>query len=203
MSKHPIQIAAMIAALRSAKTPSAERTATAAVSVTVLPPFTAVCEKLLRRTQLPTFKTGEELAVDTLHDALPALRRGACPSLNNAGLLRWLSTAAHRRLIDAYRTRCGTSYADIVDVLEAVHAGNRWWAVGGEYDEEVQAFPHAYADAVAALPAHLRAVWQLIVEQDVPVIEVAAELGVDRTTVWRRVNAARALLASQLASFAR
>ena len=203
MSKHPIQVAAMIAALRAAKTPSAERTATAAVYVTVLPTFTTVCNKLLLRTQLRTFKTAEDLAVDTLNDALPALRRGACPSLNNAGLMRWLSTAAHRRLIDGYRTRSGASDADIADVLEAVHASNHWWVVGAEYDDEVQAFRQAYTSAVAALPAHLRAAWQLIVEEDAPAHVAAAALGIDRTTVWRRVNASRARLATRLAPFAR
>ena len=93
--------------------------------------------------------------------------------------------------------------ADIADVLEAVHASNHWWVVGAEYDDEVQAFRQAYTSAVAALPAHLRAAWQVIVEEDAPAHVAAAALGIDRTTVWRRVNVSRARLATRLAPFAR
>ena len=76
----------MLAALRAACTPDATAAATADVYVAVLPPLTRVCDRLLDRTALSTWKTAEDLAEDTLVDTLPLLQRGACLDVQNSSV---------------------------------------------------------------------------------------------------------------------
>ncbi|HYW50753.1 MAG TPA: hypothetical protein VE861_09115, partial [Gemmatimonadaceae bacterium] len=151
----------------------------------------------------PTYKTAQDLAADTLNDALPALQRGACPTLHHGGLLRWLSTAAHRRLIDGLRSRCGVDEGELAAIVEALYQCNSGGPFGDDDNDELRAFSIAYLDAVAALPVHQRDAWQLVVEQELTPLAAAAALQVHRTTVWRNKEAARAQLATRLAPFAR
>jgi len=193
----------MLATLRAARTPEAQRATSGAVFTAVLPSFTRTCTKLLRETHLSTYKTAEDLAIDTLTDALPALQRGACPALHNGGLLRWLSTAAHRRLIDGERSRCGIDDAELAAILEALYTRDSGGQFSADDQDTLCAFYTAYLDALAALPEHQRAAWYLVVEQELAPHAAAAALQVHRTTVWRNVEAARTCLATQLAPFAR
>lgn len=203
VSHSPIQLAAMLATLRAARTPEAQRAATGAVFTAVLPSFTRTCAKLLRDTRLPTYKTAQDLAVDTLTDALPALQRGACPALHHGGLLRWLSTSAHRRLIDGLRSRCGIDDSELAAVLQALYERNSDGRFSGDDHDELRAFYNAYLNAVAELPKHQRAAWHLVVEQELTPHAAAAALQIHRTTVWRNVEAARSCLGTRLAPFAR
>ena len=204
MSHRPIHLAAMLATLRAARTPAAMAAATADVYVAVLPSFTRVCDRLLDRPALTSWKTGEDLAEDTLVDALPALQRGACPHVHDGGLLRWLAAAARCDLVDAARRTGGTSDDDIVDVLRATHARNAASAGTDVHPSPShRAFRVAYARALAALPPTQHAAWELVVEQEAPLRVAASALGVVHTTVLRRVRQARAHLVSHLAPFAR
>ena len=69
MSNTPAQLGAMLAA----RTPQAKTAAVADVNVVTLSTVTRVCERLLDRTAILTWKTADYVAQDVLIDALPSL----------------------------------------------------------------------------------------------------------------------------------
>ena len=203
---HPTPpLAALVARLTSATTPTAVAAAQSSLYDAVLPAHVRTCTALVQRAHGDVWPSGEDLAQDTLVDALPQLRRGGCPNVRGDGLLRWLNVIAQRRLhLQASRHTTGTM-RDIADVLLGTAAQNGGAADAHEDDAlvEREALLRVYRRALAQMPETLATTWVVVVEQETPMILAASALGVHRETVRRRVAAARAHLATHLRSFAR
>jgi DNA-directed RNA polymerase specialized sigma24 family protein len=198
-------LAALVARLTSATTPTAVAAAQSSLYDAVLPAHVRTCTALVQRAHGDVWPSGEDLAQDTLVDALPQLRRGGCPNVRGNGLLRWLNVVAQRRLhAVASRHTTGTVH-DIADVLLGTAARNSGATVSLDNDARVEreALMHVYRRALAQMPEAQATTWITVVEQETPVMTAATALGVHRDTVRRRVAAARAHLAVQLQSFAR
>lgn len=203
---HPTPpLAALVARLTSASTPSAVAAAQGMLYDAVLPAHVRTCTALVQRAHGDVWPSGEDLAQDTLVDALPQLRRGGCPNVRGDGLLRWLHVIAQRRLhLVASRHTTGTML-DIADVLLGTAAQNSGAAGPPDDDAHIEreALLRRYRRALAQMPEAQATTWIVVVEQETPVMLAATALGVHRDTVRRRVAAARAHLATQLQSFAR
>lgn len=199
------RLAALVARLTSARTPTAVAAAQGILYDAVLPAHVRTCTSLVQRAHGDVWPSGEDLAQDTLVDALPQLRRGGCPNVRGDGLLRWLNVIAQRRLhAVASRHTTGTA-RDIADVLLGTAAHNTGAAQLPEDDAgtEREALMRVYRHALDLLPEEQASTWVVVVEQETPVMLAATALGVHRETVRRRVAAARAHLATHLQSFAR
>ena len=205
MSAPTPRLAALVARLTSARTPSAVAAAQGILYDAVLPAHIRTCTALVQRAHGDVWPSGEDLAQDTLVDALPQLRRGACPNVRGDGLLRWLHVIAQRRLhAVASRHTTGTVH-DIVGVLRGTASHNTGAAAPPDDDAhaEREALLRVYQRALAQLPEAQATTWLVVVEQETPVMLAATALGVHRETVRRRVAAARAHLVKHLQSFAR
>ena len=207
MAHCTIRIELMIHSLRTARTTEAVNVAAGFLYESIIPLLTPCCDRVLSRTRYLSWRTAEDLASETLVAAIPALRDGRCPDVSNGGLLKFLVTVARRDVLDEFRHegrnwRCDTD----TSLLEAaaIRTSN------SRCDDNVDAFsadstatfPAAYEVAVATLPSILRDTWRLVVEQETPMLQAAAQLGINRATVWRRVQSARALMAEHLQHFA-
>jgi len=209
MSDSSLRLADLLAAFTAARSRAETDTAASALYVATLPPFTRICVGVLQRAPVALWQSADDLAEDTLVDALPALQRGACPDASKHGLLRWLAAAASRRLITAARRQQGVTEDDVANVLSGTHASNA--AVPGclvhtDAAEDSRAARHvafhtAYEAALTALPPRLCTTWRLVVEGQSPQIDAAAELGMHRCTVRRRVEETRTHLAVHLDEF--
>lgn len=205
MSHHTPRLAALVARLTSARTPSAVAAAQGALYDTVLPAHVRTCTALVQRAHGDVWPSGEDLAQDTLVDALPRLRRGGCPAIRGDGLLRWLNVIAQRRLHAVASRHTTGTVRDIADVLLGTAAHNAGDATLHDDDVRIEreALMRVYWRALAQLPDEQATTWVVVVEQETPMMLAATALGVHRETVRRRVAAARAHLATQLQSFAR
>ncbi len=203
---HPTPpLAALVARLTSASTPSAIAAAQGILYDAVLPAHVRTCTALVQRAHGDVWPSGEDLAQDTLVDALPQLRRGGCPNVRGDGLLRWLNVIAQRRLhLVASRHTTGTM-RDIADVLLGTASHNTGAAEPPDDEGHIEreALLRMYRRALAHMPETLVTTWVVVVEQETPMMLAATALGVHRETVRRRIAAARAHLAAQLRSFAR
>lgn len=203
---HPTPpLAALVARLTSARTPSAVAAAQGILYDAVLPAHVRTCTALVQRAHGDVWPSGEDLAQDTLVDALPQLRRGACPNVRGDRLLRWLNVIAQRRLhAVASRHTTGTAH-DIANVLLGTAAHNTGDEELPDDDARIEhdALLRVYRRALAQLPEEQATTWVVVVEQETPMMLAATALGVHRETVRRRVAAARAQLATHLQSFAR
>ena len=199
------RLAALVARLTSARTPTAVVAAQGALYDAVLPAHVRTCTALVQRAHGDVWPSGEDLAQDTLVDALPQLRRGGCPNVRSDGLLRWLNVIAQRRLHAVASRHTTGTVRDITDVLLGTAAQNSGAAEALEDHSLVkrEALLRVYRRALAQLPEAQASTWVVVVEQETPVMLAATALGVHRETVRRRVAAARAHLATHLRSFAR
>lgn len=199
------RLAALVARLTSARTPTAVVAAQGALYDAVLPAHVRTCTALVQRAHGDVWPSGEDLAQDTLVDALPQLRRGGCPNVRGDGLLRWLNVIAQRRLHAVASRHTTGTVRDITDVLLGTAAQNSGAAEALEDHSlvEREALLRVYRRALAHMPETLATTWVVVVEQETPMILAATALGVHRETVRRRVAAARAHLATHLRSFAR
>lgn len=203
MSDNSRFVEQILTALRDATTTEAMGAAAASLYVGVMPLLTPCCDGVLRRMRYQSWRDAEDLACDTIMTALPSLRDGRCPDASNGGLLRFLATIAHRDVLDEFRRegrdwKCDSN-ADLSGAV-TIHTdeSDRLEHSLGRTGE----FAAAYEAAVAAMPARLREAWFVVVEQQTPIMDAAAQIGVDRITVWRRVRSARDRLAKELERFA-
>jgi len=207
MSNSTIRIEQMIISLRAAITTTALDEAVGALYKGIMPLLTPYCDRVLRRANYLGWRDAEDLASETLVRAMPALRNGRCPDVANGGLLRFLATIAHRALLDAHRrdghdSQCASD-ASLLDAAALLASESLCDDDSAEFSaHSVAAFLAAYEAAVAALRPQVGDTWRVVVEQETPMIDAAAQLGVDRATVWRRVRRARHLMAQHLARFA-
>ncbi len=199
------RLAALVARLTSARTPTAVVAAQGALYDAVLPAHVRTCTALVQRAHGDVWPSGEDLAQDTLVDALPQLRRGGCPNVRGDGLLRWLNVIAQRRLHAVASRHTTGTVRDITDVLLGTAAQNSGATEALEDHSlvEREALLRVYGRALAQMPETLATTWVVVVEQETPMMLAATALGVHRETVRRRVAAARAHLATHLQSFAR
>lgn len=207
MSAPSSRLPALVARLTAARTQPATLAAQAALYDAVMPAHMATCAALVQQAHGDVWPSAEDLAQDSLVDALPQLQRGACRHLQNDGLLRWLSTVARRRLramTGQRAARTPLTFASLQDEMDTATAVP-FTAADDDPDTAVHAadLQHARAAALAELPPAHAATWILVVEQELPPLRAAAELGVHRETVRRRVDAVRSHLATRLAAFAR
>jgi DNA-directed RNA polymerase specialized sigma24 family protein len=193
--------------LIAARTKPASLAAQTALYDAVLPAHLATCSALLQQAHGDVWLTAEDLAQDSLTDALPQLQRGACRNLQNNGLLRWLNTVATRRLRAVTGQRKASTALAFASLLEEVDSAAVVQITVADDDPDAALFrvelQRAHAAALAELPAEHSATWVLVTEQELPRLRAAAALGVHRETVRRRVETVRAHLATRLAPFAR
>ena len=204
MSNTASRLATLLSALTSARTPNATKYAQGALYQMVLPTHIRTCELVIQRTHGGVWQSAEDLAQDTLVDALPHLQRGVCPNLAGDGLLRWLATVAQRRLHDASRRQHGVQDRETAQVLRDTHACNSQGVMNSTVNEHTQrrdSLMHEYQIALAELPLKRVAAWQLVIEQELPMLEAADALGVHRATLHRHLTAARTHLAGRLQHF--
>lgn len=203
MSTASPSLAALLAALTTAKTPADTATAAGNLYQATRPLFFPICTTLIKRAPGAPWLSAADLAQDTLVDALPALQRGACPNATNNGLLRWLATVAWRRLLTDARPQSGVSTGDIHEVLLGTHAANMPTDdvddVYPSRDRAVWSLYDAVLDAQREAP---RRTWVLIAEQDVPKTEAAAALGISRRTVYNHLTRVQQRLRTELAPYA-
>lgn len=194
-------LAALVHHLMSARHRADVHAAKAALYEAVLPAHLRTCATLVENARGDVWLSAEDLAQDSLSDALDQLRAGACRSLKQDGLLRWLHVVAERRLGRASGRRKAGAPADVLPLdEELVGPAPTRDAVEDEGPTSERAVRRReYARALAELaPEHART-WVVVVEQEVPPIAAAAQLAVHRETVRRRVASARAHLATRLA----
>lgn len=203
MTIPPSRLAALLAALTTATTPSQTETAAGELYDATRPHLIRICATLITRAPGKPWLAAEDLAQDTLVDALPALQHGACPNAHNNGLLRWLATVAWRRLLTEARPGSGVSDAEIEEVLLGTHASNS--AVDGDDDSRTwrdRAVRLAHDAALEALPVSQQRTWVLVAEHGTPKTEAAAELGVSRRTVYNRIAQVETHLLAPYAPYA-
>ena len=207
MSSTTPPLAALVARLTSARTPTAVVAAQGALYDAVLPAHVRTCTALVQQAHGDVWPSAEDLAQDSLVDALPQLQRGACRNVQNDGLLRWLNIVASRRLramTGQRAARTPLTFASLQDELDAPTAVQ---ITAADDDPDAALYradlQRARAAALAELPPAHAATWALVVEQELPPLRAAAALGVHRETVRRRVDAVRAHLSNRLAAFVR
>ncbi|MCC7054779.1 MAG: sigma-70 family RNA polymerase sigma factor [Gemmatimonadaceae bacterium] len=199
----PSRLAALLAALTTASTTTATEAAAGELYDATRPHLVRICATLITRAPGKPWLAAEDLAQDTLVDALPALQRGACPNANNNGLLRWLTTVAWRRLLTEARPGIGVSDAEIEEVLLGTHARNS--TVHGDDDSRTwrdRAVRLAHDAALEGLPVSHQRTWVLVAEHELPKTEAAAALGVSRRTVYNRLAQVETHLRAALAPYA-
>ncbi|MCC7054213.1 MAG: sigma-70 family RNA polymerase sigma factor [Gemmatimonadaceae bacterium] len=197
MSDRSTTLAALLAALTTARSPEDCAAAQVAFYTAARLALVPVCASLLRAAPVSTWQSPEDLAEDTLVDAIPALQRGACRDPRNDGVMRWLATVASRRLISEARRRADTCDTEVADVLRATYALN----AHAEADT-VHPMRHEYEEALAEVPDAMAGSWRVVIEEQRTKTDAAAVLGVHRTTVHHHVKAVRRHLATRLAHYA-
>ena len=207
MSVPSSRLPALVARLTTARTQPARLAAQAALYDAVLPAHLATCTALVQRAHGDVWPSAEDLAQDSLVDALPQLQRGACRTLHNDGLLRWLNTVASRRLrrmTGQHSARTPLTFASLQDEMDAATV-MQITAADDDPDAAIYRadLQRARAAALDELPPALAETWELVAEQQLPPLRAAAALGVHRDTVRRRVDAVRTHLSTRLAAFAR
>ena len=203
---HPASpLAALVARLTTACTPVAISAAQSALYKTVLPAHLRTCTALVQQAHGDVWFSAEDLAQDSIVDALPQLRRGACPNLQHDGLLRWLNVVAQRRLGAMIGKHSTAIWHDLSDdlVADPAHDAADDASTDDDTRMERETLRHRYQRALAEMPQAQATTWIVVVEQETPAMMAAAALGVHRETVRRRVAAARAHLATRLQAYAR
>ena len=207
MSVPSSRLPALVAQLTTARTQRARLAAQAALYDAVLPAHVATCTALVQQAHGDVWLSAEDLAQNSLVDALPQLQRGACANLQNDGLLRWLHIVARRRLRRMTGERAARTQPTFVSLQDEKDAATVMQLTAADDDPDAAMYradlQRARAVALDELPPALAATWALVVEQELPPLRAAAALGVHRETVRRRVNAVRTHLSTQLAAFAR
>jgi len=203
MAHNTIRIEQMIHSLRTARTKAAVDKAAGTLYEGIMPILTRCCDGVLRRMQYLSWRDAEGLASETLVTAIPALRAGRCPDVSNGGLLKFLATVARRAVLDEFRREGRNLKSDsdtcLVDAL-TIHADMRNGV--DRCTDSAAEFRADYEAAVATLPPQLCDTWRVVVEQGTPMTDAAAQLGVNRATVWRRVGTARQHMAQRLEQYA-
>jgi DNA-directed RNA polymerase specialized sigma24 family protein len=202
MSSAPPALAPAFALLRSAITPSARSAASGEVYSLAHQPLTRRCTAMIRRLAPAHWLTGEDLASSTLIRVViePALAH-ACSSSTSEEILRFLHRVAFHQLRSHHEVRVAHARwkAGLPTVwvgLEA--AAHEPHAIPDDPSDADAAFWSAYREVVRHLPLQQQRAWALCVEHELPMMEVAHHLGIDRTTVWRHTRAAAASLQAAL-----
>jgi RNA polymerase sigma factor (sigma-70 family) len=207
MSVPSSRLPALVARLTAARTQPARLAAQAALYDAVLPAHLATCTALVQQAHGDIWPSAEDLAQDSLVDALPQLQRGACGNLQNDGLLRWLNTVASRRLRAMTGQRTAQTPLMFASLQDELDADTVVQITAADDDPDAALYraelQRARAAALAELPPAHAETWVLVVEEELPRLRAAAALGVHRETVRRRVETVRAHLSIRMAAFAR
>jgi DNA-directed RNA polymerase specialized sigma24 family protein len=207
MSTAPNPLVHAFAQLQSATTDDARNSAAGLVYTLAHPQLTRRCTALMGRLAPGHYFAGEDMASAALVSVLlDPVRARSCVSTTEDGILTFLQRVARFDVQDLHEVRVArerraaglsTEWVEL-GAAELVHR-----AVTSTRPDDDDALWHAYARAVRRLPPSQRRLWQLCVEQELPMAEVADDVGVDRSTVWRNVRAAAARLREQLEPFHR
>lgn len=202
---HSALIPAVATLQSAAATPEARAQAAGTAYTVVLPLLTRHCEELLAAVAPAHWMAGEDLASATLlRFVLDVAQSRACRSNSVAGILAFLRRAAFYDLLDTREARAeretgvrGLLTARLDDSALAMLTCEPDASESCDADD---AFWRRYRLAVQHLPPAEQRVWILCIEQELPMAEVARYLGVNRTTVWRQVQAAASRLRAGLKS---
>lgn len=202
MSTPDTTLVRAFAALQSPATTNATRSkAVGTVYTLAHPPLTRRCDALIAAVAPAHWMAGEDLASATLLRLVtrPELAQ-ACRSTTVDGILAFLRRAAFYHLLDTREARAEREigvrglFTERVDEAVLMLQPN----VPVSDSSVGAACWHRYRLAVRKLPSTEQRVWVLCVEQEQPMAEVARNLGLDRTTVWRQVRAAAVRLREAL-----
>lgn len=140
--------------------------------------------------------TGEDLASAALLTLLRHPDRAqACTNTTADGILAFLRAIAFYDLLDARDVRAQRTHDVRTERLSPALLRTLASApAGAESECSNSAFWTAYICALRTLPPMQQRMWILVVEQEMPMADAALVLGVNRTTVWRQVQAATARL---------
>jgi len=154
-----------------------------------LPLLTHRCGALLRRYAPMHWQSAEDLAGDTL---LPLVlvphRSRACRAATSDGVLSWLRGAAYRQLRSTREARACRSEGIRVVPMPAGVTDHVAWAPAQRATHATPAFRRDYAHAIRRLHPLDQRVWIMHVEQEIPVAEIARDLGQTANAVRRRLQ---------------
>jgi len=202
MSTPDTALVRAFATLQATATSAAARSEAAGTVYTLAHPMlTRRCDAMLAAVAPAHWMAGEDLASATLlRIVLRPEQAQGCRSTTVDGILAFLRRAAFFDLLDTREARAErelgarglfTAREDAAVLALQTNAPVTDSAVDdGSW--------RSYRLAVRRLPPIEQRAWVLCVEQELPMAEVARHVGLDRTTVWRHVQAAAARLRTAL-----
>ncbi len=158
---------------------------------------------LLRRYAPMHWQSAEDLAGDTL---LPLVlvphRTRTCRAATPEGVLSWLRGSAYRQLRSTREARACRSEGIRVVPMPAGVTDHVAWAPAQRATHATPAFRRDYAHAIRRLHPLDQRVWIMHVEQEIPVVEIARDLGQTPNAVRRRVQRIALELRAPLLAYA-